>query len=332
MNAWPATWPRSDTGASAVTGVLRTACEDFEVAESLGFVPTGAGEHLYVHVAKRGVTTAEVQRRLAAASGVPRADVSYAGMKDRYAVARQWFSVRCPRREVESLGEEVRILCVQRHARKLRRGELRSNRFRIRIRGLSGDAEAHLERVRRHGAPNYFGAQRFGTDGGNVAAARRWIRDGRPRVPRFTRSLYLSSLRSFLFNELLGRRVADGTWGTALDGEALLEGVPSGPLWGRGRPQSTDAALALESSVVAAYPDISDALEHVGLRSERRALAVVPSDLSWSAEGDTLTVEFTLGKGAYATSVLREVGDFPAALPPARAGGQGGPGADRRDP
>ena len=82
--------------------------------------------------------------------------------------------------------------------------------------------------------------------------------------------------------------------------------------------------------MVAAYPDISDALEHVGLRSERRALAVVPSDLS--AEGDTLTVEFTLGKGAYATSVLREVGDFPAALPPARAGGQGGPGADRREP
>lgn len=310
MSAGSEGWPRANVRAAQAGGALRTMPEDFEVTETLAFEPSGAGEHMYLFVEKRAITTGEVHRRLAEAFGVPRADVSYAGMKDRHAVARQWFSVRGPRDEADALGPELRVLRRARHPRKLRRGELCSNQFRIRVRAVSGDVEAQLRQVARHGVPNYFGPQRFGVDGGNVAAARQWAGAGRPRVPRFTRGLYLSSLRSFLFNEVLGRRVADGTWDTALDGEALVEGAPSGPLWGRGVPSSRDAARELESATAGAFPDIVDALEHVGLRQERRQLGVVPTDLSWSLEGDILTVECVLPKGAYATSVLREVGAF----------------------
>ncbi len=310
MSAGFESWPRANVRAAEAKGVLRTVPEDFEVTETLAFEPSGKGEHLYLFVEKRAITTGEAHRRLAEASGVPRADVSYAGMKDRHAVARQWFSVRGPREEADAPGPELRILRRTRHPRKLRRGQLRSNRFRIRVRAVSGDVEAHLRQVARHGVPNYFGPQRFGVDGGNVAAARRWARAGRPRVPRFSRGLYLSSLRSLLFNEVLGRRVADGAWDTALAGEALVEGTPSGPLWGRGIPTSRAAALELESATVGAFPDIVDTLEHVGLRQERRPLRVVPTEVSWSLEGDVLTFECVLPKGAYATSVLREVGAF----------------------
>ena len=323
MSAGPESWPRANVRAAEAAGALRTAPEDFEVAETLAFEPSGSGEHLYLFVEKRGLTTGEAHRRLAEGFGVPRADVSYAGMKDRHAVARQWFSVRGPRDEADVPGPELRVLRRARHPRKLRRGELRSNRFRIRVRAVSGDVEAHLRQVAQRGAPNYFGPQRFGVEGGNVAAARRWVGAGRPRVPRFTRGLYLSSLRSFLFNEVLGRRVADGTWDSVLAGEALVEGAPSGPLWGRGIPTSRDAARALESATAGAFPDIADALEHVGLRQERRALRLAPTGLSWSLEGDVLTVECVLPKGAYATSVLREVGAFRDARGESPAGGRG---------
>jgi len=32
--------------------------------------------------------------------------------------------------------------------------------------------------------------------------------------------------------------------------------------------------------------------------------------MEWSMEGDALTINFSLGKGIYATSILREIGDF----------------------
>ena len=310
MIGWPQGWPPANARAAEASGVLRTTPEDFEVSESLDHEPSGDGEHLYLFLEKRAITTTEVRRRLAVACGVRRMDVSYAGMKDRHAIARQWFSVRVPVNETVELGPDLRVLRRARHARKLRRGALRSNRFRIRVRGVRGDVETHLGQLRGTGAPNYFGHQRFGFAGGNVAAARQWIRDGRPRVPRFTRGLYLSSLRSFLFNEVLGRRVASGAWRSTLAGEALVDGLPSGPLWGRGLPPSTGAAGRLESEVATAHADVSDALEHVGLEQERRVLCVVPSDLSWALDGTDLTVEFVLPKGAYATSVLREVGVF----------------------
>lgn len=325
MSAWPERWPRADVRAAAAGGALRTVPEDFEVTETLAFEPSGAGEHLYLFVEKRGITTAEAHRRLAGAFGVPRGDVSYAGMKDRHAVTRQWFSVRGPGDEADALGAELRVLRRARHARKLRRGELRSNRFRIRVRGVSGAVEPQLRAVARRGVPNYFGPQRFGADGGNVAAARQWAGAGRPRVPRFTRALHLSSLRSFLFNEVLGRRVADGTWETPLAGEATVGGEPSGPLWGRGIPTSGGAALEIESAAARAFPDIADTLEHVGLRQERRPLRVIPADVSWSLDEDVLTLECVLPKGVYATSVLREVGTFRDA-PGAPSGGAVGPG------
>ena len=100
-------WPRANAGASNITGILRSTPDDFEVTETLTFEPEGEGEHLYVLAEKRGVTTRAVQQMLASRCGVPLRDVSYAGMKDRHAVARQWFSVRRPQHENIRLGESL---------------------------------------------------------------------------------------------------------------------------------------------------------------------------------------------------------------------------------
>ena len=303
-------WPRAHADALNVTGTLRSTPEDFEVTESLTFEPDGEGEHLYLLAEKRGVTTRAVQQMLAGSCGVPMRDVSFAGMKDRRAVARQWFSVRLPQREDVHLGEGVRILRQVRHRRKLRRGELDGNRFRVRIRNLGGDPRASLALLGERGAPNYFGVQRFGAAGQNVDAALDWVRAGKPRISPFLRSVYLSSLRSFLFNEVLGERVSGDTWRSFLDGEAELDGQPTGPLWGRGRLHTSGAARMLEERLIEAHAEIAEALEFVGLRQQRRPLAAILKNLSWHIDEGAMTVEFALGPGTYATTVLREVGDF----------------------
>ena len=83
---------------------------------------------------------------------------------------------------------------------------------------VQGDLEsAALGRVMQRGFPNYFGPQRFGHAGRNLAVAQTWLLQGRrergnrTRAPE--RALYLSVLRSFLFNEQLALRGAAGQLG-----------------------------------------------------------------------------------------------------------------------
>ncbi|MDQ2694761.1 MAG: tRNA pseudouridine(13) synthase TruD [Pseudomonadota bacterium] len=323
-------------GRPAVGGVLRAAVEDFQVMENLGFAPDGDGEHVFLRVRKRGANTDWVARRLAAFAGVTPMAVGYAGLKDRQAVAEQWFSVHLPAgaRDWPACREaDFEVLEAVRHSRKLRRGALRGNAFRIVIRGLDGpreDLERRLARLGAMGAPNYFGDQRFGREGGNLAAAEAMLAGQRIR-DRHRRGLYLSAARAHLFNQVLSRRVAEGTWNTLLDGEVLmLEGShsvfaavaddtlrqrvadqdlhPTGPLWGSGELLSGGTVRALEQAVADAWPVLSRGLAEAGLRQERRALRVRVQALAWEDIGaDAGAVSFQLPAGAYATAVLREL-------------------------
>jgi len=166
--------------------------------------------------------------------------VGYAGLKDRYAITRQWFSIYLPSGKA---GEtpyltrlqhpEFKVLSQSRHVKKLRPGDLQGNRFRIVLRDVVGsyDAiEANLKAVAAHGVPNCFGAQRFGFDGGNVELGRAMLaREIRARNPK-KKGIYLSAVRSFLFNEVLALRIQIGLWGQTLLGDVMDEaGQPTGP-------------------------------------------------------------------------------------------------------
>ena len=72
---------------------MRAQLEDFFVDEVLGFEPDGEGEHVLLQVEKRNTNTQWLADQLAGFAGIPKRDVSYAGMKDRNAVTRQWFSL-----------------------------------------------------------------------------------------------------------------------------------------------------------------------------------------------------------------------------------------------
>ena len=329
-------------GGPPLRGILRATPDDFFVDEDLGFTADGAGEHVLVRVEKRGANTDWAARELARCAGVDPDAVSYAGLKDRHAVTRQTFSVQVPiKREVDWSGvqhPEFRVLEAERHSRKLKRGALRGNFFRIVLRDVSGNhaqADEILARIAAHGVPNYFGEQRFGRDAANVDKALAMF-VGR-RVQRHERSLLLSAARSQLFNRVLAGRVARGDWDRPLAGEVwMLAGTHSifgpepllpellqrhargdidltGPLWGEGELRTTGAVNELETTVAAENTELAAGLAKNGLRQERRALCLRPRDLRSRWLSDTsLELEFHLGAGAYATCLLREICDWQA--------------------
>jgi tRNA pseudouridine13 synthase len=116
-------------------------------------------------------------------------------------------------------------------------------------------------------------------------------------------------VRSFVFNEVLAQRIRQGLWGQTLPGDVLdAAGLPTGPLWGRGRVSSSDAAQALENAVAQRHALLCEGLEHAGLVQERRPLVARPAELHWEwPQERQLVLSFTLPAGTYATSVLNEI-------------------------
>jgi len=356
-------WPRTATPV-LTTATLRAAPEDFVVEEQMPYTLAGAGEHLWVKLRKRGYNTEQVAKQLARTAGVTRREVGYAGMKDRHAITVQWFSLHLagrPDPDWGSLPDGMTVVESTRHSRKLKTGALAGNRFIIVLRDCLGDPGAvkvhcanngawigamdfraavlhRSEAMRTRGVPNYFGEQRFGYGGGNVAAARAMFSGSGSLRDRKQGGIYLSAARSFLFNEVLAKRVLAGTWDVAMDGDAMIlngtrsffvpEAVddiirrrlaegdihPSGPLWGQGELPTRAATRVLEQTVADEHPDLARGLEQAGLDQERRALRVIPQELQAEWLDDTsLRLSFGLPAGTYATTLIRELAVYTTA-------------------
>ena len=122
---------------SFLAGRIRTVAEDFRVEEIQSIQFSGDGEHLWLHLKKSGCNTQFVAQKIAKALGIDNRNVSFAGLKDRHAVTTQWFSAQIPGKaspENIDLGRHNKVLDIQRHHKKLRRGQLEGNRFSIIVR------------------------------------------------------------------------------------------------------------------------------------------------------------------------------------------------------
>jgi len=329
---------RLTAGLPGTGGRLRASPEDFEVEELPAYPPSGQGEHLYLWVEKLGLDTPEAARRLASALGLQPAEVSWAGLKDRVAVTRQWLSV--PARVEASLpalapGPELRVLAHARHGNKLRVGHLRGNRFRIRIRDAERPEAAGpvLERLVAEGLPNAFGEQRFGR-GDTALRGQALVRGERlPHKPStFERKLYVSAYQALLFNRMLEARLQAGTLRRALAGDLMRktdsgglfvcrepevdqsrvergEISPTGPIFGWKMQRPEGQVDAAEQAVLAAEGLTLAGFRRLGSIAEgtRRPFAVPLADASSSVEGSTVELAFTLPAGSYATVLLDEV-------------------------
>ncbi len=334
---YEAAFPSARTAVGDAT--IRSRAEDFIVHEVLPMSFTGHGEHWWLWVEKAGQNTEWVAGQLARIVGVPRRAVSTAGLKDRNAVTRQWFSVQLPSvREAalvqSQLPEGVRLLESHWHHKKLRTGQHSGNRFALTLREYTGSAEA-LEAafadVCARGVPNYFGPQRFGHGLQNLHRVERWFKGELAVRKRAQRGLLISSARSWLFNGVLAERVRKNLWDCALDGDVLqLDGTrswfvenpdaeiharikaqdlhPTGPLYGTSDPACSGAVKEMEEAVCAAQPHWLEGLRAQRAQTARRALRAPVRDaaLSWH-DAHTPLLQFTLPPGAYATAVLHEL-------------------------
>jgi tRNA pseudouridine13 synthase len=229
------TLPYLTSDLAGTGGVLRSSDDDFVVDEELPYAPSGAGDHVFVRIEKRGLGSPSAAQALARALGIRDRDIGIAGMKDRHAVTRQWMSLPPPVTPEQALGVQLpeperhalRVLEAHRHPHKLRTGHVRANRFVLRIREAAADAAARARAILDAlavppGAPNWYGEQRFGRDGDNAARGKALLagEPGRRRDPRMDR-LMVSALQSQLFNDWLVARIADGLYRTVIAGDLL---------------------------------------------------------------------------------------------------------------
>jgi tRNA pseudouridine13 synthase len=335
-----------------VGGSAKVSPEDFVVEEIPAYLPAGVGEHLYLWIEKRDLSTSEAVRLIARGLDANEREIGYAGQKDRRAITRQWISVHTKAGAFESADPRLKILSAARHGNKLRLGHSKGNRFTLALRGTVPEAvrpaEAVLARLAGDGLPNFYGIQRFGrrNDNALLGAALLGLAEhpeqGRAKRDRFLRRLALSSLQSELFNRCLTARLADGLWSEVVPGDILRKRASggifistdpvvdrerlrsgevdvTGPMPGnRERPATEAVAREREDRVLAEAGISRDSFEKGGgeMEGARRAYRVPVIDpLVRAIADDALELSFTLPSGSYATRVIEEVAKTAIDLP-----------------
>jgi tRNA pseudouridine13 synthase len=318
-------------------GTFKATPEDFVVEELPAYEPAGDGDHLFLWVEKRGRSTHDVAKALAQALSLSERDVSWAGLKDRHALTRQFLCV--PAKKAEALVPKlalsgVKVLAAKRHRNKLKAGHLRGNRFMLTLRQVTdvAAAKACLDLLAHEGLPNYFGEQRFGSHRDNAARGKAILLAGGRHRDRFERKLFLSAYQAELYNRVLARRLESGTFAKALAGDVLkkhtsggefvceapavdqpridaFEVSPTGPLFGPEMRAPAGEVAALEASVLEDEGVTAELFVAGGgeTRGARRWLRV-PLDARLTDEGGgVVRLAFSLPAGSYATVVLREL-------------------------
>jgi tRNA pseudouridine13 synthase len=193
--------------------VFNASPRDFTVEEIPLYTFSGEGEHLVLKVRKKELTTWEMLDIISGYIGIRRRDIGYAGLKDKHAMTIQYISLPVKfSEELDSFThDKIKILETTRHNNKIRVGHLKGNRFHIRMKKVLGVQKDKLDSVlgwiKANGVPNYFGGQRFGTDGNNWEDGKKLI-EGKLRIrDRKTREFLIGSYQSYLFNNWLSKRI-----------------------------------------------------------------------------------------------------------------------------
>ncbi len=332
-------------GTALTTAVIKAKPEDFVVHETLSFELSGEGEHLYLEIEKRDTNTMWVVEQLAKHFAIKPRDIGYAGLKDRHAVTRQWFSLPTKACSQDKLANfelaNTQILQSVLHRAKLRKGAIKHNQFALQLTQIETDQATLTQRlslIATQGVPNYFDEQRFGRGRHNLTAAQDYFA-GQFKPKPAKRRLYISAARSWLFNQVLAKRVEQDCWQQGLAGDVfILEGSkrffveptldeqiqlrlaqgdihPSAPLWGKGELDSLNEAKQFELTQLAPWHEWCEKLAGQDLKQQRRATRVIPGNLEhqYDAARHQLAICFTLPSGAYATNLLREVVDITVA-------------------
>ncbi|TRO62003.1 tRNA pseudouridine(13) synthase TruD [Candidatus Bathyarchaeota archaeon] len=273
----------------------------FEVFEVPKFIPTGQGAHMWGLLEKTNRTTLGVVREISTWSGIDARDIGYAGLKDKKGRTLQWISSPG---ELPPAGRGFRISVTRNSGRKIKRGNLLGNWFRVGVVADLPRLRPVLKELQSRGIPNFFGPQRFSTNNheigellvkGKKKEARKLMEAS--KIP-FTRRHYVlleDAYCSYLFNKVLSERL-----GATLPGDVLSRFGPAGPIFGKKLGLASGAAGEIEMRILSST---GLALKDFPGGGKRRPFNVPLKGLRYS-QG---TLRFFLPKGSYATVVLREI-------------------------
>jgi len=268
--------------------IFNPSTRDFTVDEIPLYVWSGEGEHLIVHVRKKGLTTWEMIGAIARYLDIKVRDIGYAGLKDKHAMTMQYISLPAKGNE-ERLAhfthDQIKILSMQRHNNKIRVGHLKGNRFRIRLKKVLGIQRDKLDSVlawiERFGVPNYFGDQRFGQDGKNWQEGKAILEGKRKIRNRKTQTFLIHAYQSHLFNGWLSKRIELSILLESFSEKEVeqLWKLPAGTL--TGVKKQPHFFKLLEGDLMMHYPfGRVFALESLKIEAERFAgFDIVPSGL-----------------------------------------------------
>jgi tRNA pseudouridine13 synthase len=331
-----------------IGGEIKATPAYFVVEEMPLYEPTGDGQHIYVRLTREGWTTRALLKRLADLFGLQQVDIGCAGLKDKHARVTQTFSLLLPNVDETTVVQRiedalpVNVAWARRHRNKLKAGHLLGNRFRIVVLNSSSDALTQgrviAQALGERGLPNYYGAQRFGVNSDNALRGREALLGRGPRE-RWLKRFLLSAYQSALFNAWLARRLGRGWFDRLLTGDiakktdtgGLFEVVDAeieqprfdrqeitytGPIYGARMRWAKGEPGDLERAVLEAAEVTPETLHRARLGGSRRPACLFLRELAVEPHPDGLLVTLTLPKGAYATTVLREIMKAPAVAIP----------------
>jgi len=335
------TLPYLTSDIAGTGGQIKETPEDFVVSEIPVYEPEGMGEHLFIQLTKKGITTRDVQKALARTYQTPRVDVNYAGIKDKHAVTTQYFSVWLKDGQDKDLAyqlEEELPVTIDKltfHPRKIKSGHLMGNRFSIRIRHMDlpvGEAAEKAREIagaiRTQGLPNFYGSQRFGVEGDNAQKGLEVLLGQRREKNKWLRRFLTSSYQSYLFNYYLYRRIQEGLYQTILEGDIAKkhetggifvvedreaeqkrfdnqEICYTGPMYGKKMTPAQGESGRLEEKILQEQHMDMQTLREARLTGTRRQGILIPT-ITVEEETEALRLHFSLPKGAFATMVIRE--------------------------
>ena len=143
---------------------IKVTPDDFRVRELLEFRPDPGGEHFVHLLQKEKLSTQEALSRICTVGEIDRANIAYAGLKDRQGITEQHVSIAGRAFEWREPG--LRLTPLGRAANPINSRMSRGNAFTIVLRDLKPFEAAQLRRslpsLQKTGFPNYFDDQRFG--------------------------------------------------------------------------------------------------------------------------------------------------------------------------
>ena len=329
-----------------IGGIIKAEAGRFVVEEIPLYEPGDTGDHVYLRLRREGMNTKDICRELAKVFGLREEDIGCAGQKDKHAVAVQTFSLYMPKLAAEEVARRtadqlpVEVLWARRHVNKIRTGHLLGNSFAVVVEECCDDA---LEKARavwtkmgRTGLPNFYGPQRFGAGGENIARGKAALQ-GRGPKGKWLRRFLLSSYQAYMFNHWLAERMKCGWFDRLLTGDvakktdtgglftvedaeveaprfAAGEITYTGPIYGAKMRWAEGEPGALERRIMEDHQVTESMLKKARLDGSRRPARLNLDGLTVEEHEAGLLFRFALPKGAYATTVIREFtkGDEPS--------------------